>query len=167
MFEVKHFLGLANYFRDNVPNFSVLAITLQKLVIGYTKSMRNRKVKLLPRYTLATFIYLKDLLDRSQKLFYFDIEAGDQIHLKTNASDYGILQKGVEIPIRFLSCSLAKVQLNWSTPEKECFAIWYAVVVTSTARRTFPYPYESRELNARILHRISEGLSMAYVHTRI
>jgi hypothetical protein len=31
----------------------------------------------------------------------------------------------VEIPIHFLSCSLAKAQLNWSTPEKECFAIWY------------------------------------------
>jgi hypothetical protein len=39
MFEVKHFLGLANYFRDHVPNFSVIAIPLQKLVIGYTKSM--------------------------------------------------------------------------------------------------------------------------------
>jgi hypothetical protein len=28
MFKVKHFLGLANYFRDHVPNFSVLAIPL-------------------------------------------------------------------------------------------------------------------------------------------
>jgi hypothetical protein len=37
MSEVKHFLGLANYFRDHVPNFSVLAIPLQKLVIGYKK----------------------------------------------------------------------------------------------------------------------------------
>jgi hypothetical protein len=46
MFEVKHFQGLSNYFRDHVPNFSVLAIPLQKLVVGYTKSMRNRKVKL-------------------------------------------------------------------------------------------------------------------------
>jgi hypothetical protein len=46
MFDENHFLGLANYFRDHVPNFSVLAIPLQNLVIGYTKSMRNRKVKL-------------------------------------------------------------------------------------------------------------------------
>jgi hypothetical protein len=132
MFEVKHFLGLANYFRDHVPNFSVLTIPLQKLVIGYTKSMRNRKLKL-EGAALATFIQLRDLIDRSPKLFYFDIEKGDQIHLKTDASEYGIgaylyiLQKGVEIPIRFLSRSLAKAQLNWSTPEKECFAIWYAL----------------------------------------
>jgi hypothetical protein len=33
----------------------------------------------------------------------------------------------VEIPIRFLSRSLAKAQLDWSTPEKECFAIWYTL----------------------------------------
>jgi hypothetical protein len=45
MFEVKHFLGLANYFRDHLPNFSVLAIPLQKLV-SYTKSKRNRKLPL-------------------------------------------------------------------------------------------------------------------------
>jgi hypothetical protein len=131
MFEVKHFLGLVNYFCDHVPNFSVLAIPLQKIVIGYTKSMRNRKV-MLEGADLAALIHLRDLIDRSQKLFYFDIEEGDQIHLKTDASDYGIgaylyiLRKGVEIPIRFLSRSLAKAQLNWSTPEKQCFAIWYA-----------------------------------------
>jgi hypothetical protein len=45
MFEVKHFLKLANYFRDHVPNFSVLAIPLQKLVVGYTKSIHNRTIE--------------------------------------------------------------------------------------------------------------------------
>jgi hypothetical protein len=62
---------------------------LQKLVIGYTKSMRTRKVKL-EGSALAAFIQLREAIDRSQKLFYFDIEEGDQIHLKTDASDYGI-----------------------------------------------------------------------------
>jgi hypothetical protein len=68
--------------------------------------MRNRKVKL-EGAALTTFIHLKDLIDRSQKLFYFDIEEGDQIHLETDAYGIGaylyILLKGVEIPIRFLS----------------------------------------------------------------
>jgi hypothetical protein len=85
MFEVKHFLGLANYFREHVPNFSVLAIPLQKLVVGYTKNMRNRKVKL--EGAISTFIHLKDLIHRSQKLFYFEIKEGNQIHLKTDVSD--------------------------------------------------------------------------------
>jgi hypothetical protein len=110
----------------------VIAIPLQKLVIGYTKSMRTRKVKL-EGSALAAFIQLREAVDNSQKLFYFDVEEGNQIHLKTDASDYGIeaylyiLRKGLEIPIRFLSRSLAKAQLNWSTPEKECFSIWYAL----------------------------------------
>jgi hypothetical protein len=43
MFGVKHFLRLANYFFDHVLNFSV---PLQKLIVGYTKSRRNKKVKL-------------------------------------------------------------------------------------------------------------------------
>jgi hypothetical protein len=89
MFKVKHFLGLANYFRDHVPNVLVQTISLQKLVVGYTKSIRNRKMKL-EGAALATFLRLRDLIDRSQKLFYLDIEEGDQIHLKTNASDYGM-----------------------------------------------------------------------------
>jgi hypothetical protein len=75
------------YFRDHVPNFSVLAIPLQKLVVDYTKSMRNRKVKL-KGSALATFIHLKDLIDCSQKLFYFDIEEGDHVdrHMSRNAT---------------------------------------------------------------------------------
>jgi hypothetical protein len=70
--------------------------------------MRTRKVKL-------EGPALREAIDRCQKLFYFDVEEGDQIHLKTDASDYGIgaylyiLRKGVEIPIRFLSRSLATI----------------------------------------------------------
>jgi hypothetical protein len=51
--------------------------------------MRNQKVKL-EGSALATFIHVKDLINHLQKLFYFDIEKGDQIHLKMDASDYGI-----------------------------------------------------------------------------
>jgi hypothetical protein len=151
------FLGLTSYFRDHVPNFSVLAIPLQKLVIGYTKSMRNRKVKL-EGATFATFIHLRDLIDHSQKLFYFDIEEGYQIHLKTDASDYRIgaylyiLRKEVEIPIRFLSRSLAKAQLNWSTPEKECFAIWYALQQLSHLLQDVHF----------VIHTDHENLTRAY-----
>ena len=52
--------------------------------------------------------------------------------MHTDASDYGIgaylfqLKDGVEQPIEFVSKSLAKEQLRWSTPEKEAFAILFA-----------------------------------------
>jgi transposase InsO family protein len=60
------------------------------------------------------------------------------IHLATDASDYGIgaylyqtklNDDGTteEIPVAFLSQALTKVQRRWSTIEKECYAIWYAL----------------------------------------
>ena len=57
--------------------------------------------------------------------------------LRTDASDYGIgaylLQLREvdavtrELPIVFLSKALNSTQCRWSTPEKEMYAIWYAV----------------------------------------
>eukprot|EP00969_Alexandrium_andersonii_P159352 7040487-Alexandrium_andersonii.AAC.1 len=55
------------------------------------------------------------------------------IYLETDASDYGIgaylyqLVDGTQQPIVFLSKTLSKVQQRWSTIEKECYAIWYAL----------------------------------------
>jgi hypothetical protein len=101
------FLGSALFFKNFIINYSDLTANftemthkdfnwdektwifnyrgVQKLLVGYTKSICN-----LEGATLATFIHLKNLIDRSQNIFYFDIEEGDQIHLKTDASNYGI-----------------------------------------------------------------------------
>jgi hypothetical protein len=55
------------------------------------------------------------------------------IHVRTDASEYGIgsyiFQKDghTELPIRFISKSLHKSQLNWSTIEKGAFATFYTV----------------------------------------
>jgi hypothetical protein len=57
------------------------------------------------------------------------LQQGSEVHLKTDASDYGIgaylsqIIDGVEHPVYFISKFLVKEQLNWSVPEKECFAI--------------------------------------------
>jgi hypothetical protein len=50
--------------------------------------MKHRK-KRLEGTALATFHHLKDLIGKSQVLFYFDVQPGDEVHLKTDASDYG------------------------------------------------------------------------------
>ncbi len=55
------------------------------------------------------------------------------IHVGTDASDYGIggyifqLDQQQELPIRFISKALHKAQLNWSTFEKEAYAIFYTI----------------------------------------
>jgi hypothetical protein len=131
LFGVKQFLGFANNFQDHVKCFSILAIPLQELVKCYTKSMKLRKCG--SRVESATFNRLEDLIDKFQMLFYFDVQPGDKMQLKTDASNYGIgaylyiVQNGRKIPIRYLSKSPASAQLNWSTPQKECFAVLHAL----------------------------------------
>ena len=55
------------------------------------------------------------------------------MHLYTDASDYGIgaylvqIIDGKEVPIAFISKTLTQSQRNWSTPQKEAFAIYYAL----------------------------------------
>jgi hypothetical protein len=145
-------LGFANNLRDHVKNFSSLAMPLQELVNGYTKSMEHQKCG-----WRATFHHLKDFIDKSQMLFYFDIQPGDEVQLKTDASDYGIgaylyiVQNGRKIPIRYLSRSLA-AQLNWSTPENECFAIWYALKQMEHLRQDVHF----------VIHTDHENLTRAY-----
>ena len=56
------------------------------------------------------------------------------IYLQTDASDYGIgaflfqlTPDGTVRPVEFLSKSLSKVQRRWHTPDKEAYAIIYAL----------------------------------------
>jgi hypothetical protein len=66
-------------------------------------------------------------------ILYF-VDEFSPIYLHTDASDYGIgaylfqLVDGVEKPIAFLSQTLTKEQLKWSTPEKEAYAIFIAFI---------------------------------------
>jgi hypothetical protein len=56
-------------------------------------------------------------------------------YLHTHASDYAIdvylfqVKDNKEIPIRFMFKTLAEAQLNWSTIEKECFAMYHNLKV--------------------------------------
>jgi len=132
--ELKSFLGLANYFRDHVRHHSSLAKPLQDAIQGYSAKDRNHRIKWTDDLSSA-FVTMKDAVSKSQKLNFLrdDLE----IFLQTDASDYGIgaylFQKvptpttNTEHPIMFISKSLDKVQCKWSTPEKEMYAIWYAL----------------------------------------
>ena len=71
-------------------------------------------------------------MSNSQKLHF--IEDNREIFLQTDASNYGIgaylfqvLDDGSQQPVAFISKALQNEQLNWSVPEKEGFAIFYAM----------------------------------------
>jgi hypothetical protein len=74
-----------------------------------------------------------------------------------DASDYGIggyiFQKDghTELPIRFISKSLHKSKLNWSTIEKEAFAIFYTVTKYDFLLRVVKFTIETDHKNLTYL----------------
>jgi hypothetical protein len=77
--------------------------------------------------TTKAFNDIRKAVMECPKLFFPSPEA--PIKLFTDASEYGIgaylcqLVETKEIPVGFMSKALNKIQLRWTTIEKECFAI--------------------------------------------
>ena len=89
------------------------------------------------------------------KLFYVDLSL--PIHVRTEASDYSnggsILQldQQRELPIRFISKALHKAQLNWSTFEKEAYAIFYTITKFDFLLRDVQFVVETDHKNLTFL----------------
>ena len=127
MKQLKSFLGLANYFHTHVKDHSMLVRPLHAMLHDY-----NKTKKLTWSITSSdAFEAIKEAIHECQALTFLQRES--EVHLKTDASDYGIgaylyqVIHDVDHHVFFISKSLVKEQLNWSVPEKECYAIWYAL----------------------------------------
>ena len=124
---VKRFLGIANYMRDHIKNHSIIVRPLQQLVQDYSPTT---KIKWTPEATQA-FDDIKCAINECPTLSFMHETA--PIYLDTDASDYGIgaylfqLVDGKEKPVAFMSRALSERENRWSTPEKECFAIYTAL----------------------------------------
>jgi len=126
--QLRSFLGLANYFRDHVKHHSTIVGPLQSLLNNY-----DRRTKLnWTEETEAAWENIKQAIHSCPKLFFMD--STSEIHLYTDASNYGIgaylcqMVNGKEVPIAFISKTLTQKQIeNWSTPQKEAYAIYYAL----------------------------------------
>jgi transposase InsO family protein len=119
------FLGLVNYFRDHLPDMT------EKLK-GLRSMVTNIKLPVVWTAELEQQFYaVRDLVANCPSLFF--LEAEGEVVVMTDASDYGIgayiyqVVNGVERPILFVSKSLHGAQLNWSTIEKEAYAIFYTL----------------------------------------
>ncbi len=125
MKELSGFLGLVNYFRDHISDMSGKVKPLRKMVISYEK---NKKVEWTPELE-ETFFKIRDEIGNCPSLFFVDENA--PIIVMTDASDYGIgayiyqMIDNKEKPIVFMSKALHGAELNWSTIEKEAYAIYY------------------------------------------
>lgn len=142
--QMRGFIGLCEYFHDHVQNLAVLLEPLRELIPGGAVSKRESKNVQLQwtEEALAAFDSVKQAMVNCPRLFFLDQAA--PVYLHTDASDYGIGAylfqlrrqenpdrpgefREVECPIRFMSKKLSKTQFRWSTHEKECYAIYYAL----------------------------------------
>ena len=122
---VRSFLGMANYYRQCIPNFAKVAeplVTLTKKHARFEWGEGQDKA----------FTQLKELLTSSHVMAAPRI--GHPYRLYTDACDYavgGILvqtdDQGVEKVIQYISHQLSGSQLRWATIEKEAYAVVYAI----------------------------------------
>ena len=82
--DVKKFLGVANYFRDDVCNHSLLAHSLVELLPNHTRSHRNHRLKWTAELETA-FYTQRDAVADFTKLFSMNDKW--EIVLETDASD--------------------------------------------------------------------------------
>ena len=133
---LQSFLGLANYYRKFVANYSDHARPLTSLVKGQNiKGARTSPPVEWNSEADIAFNYLKDKLSEDIILPYPDFSL--PFELAADASDYCVggslsqrCPKGLSRPLLFFSAKFSPVQLNYSTIEKECFALIYGLRVS-------------------------------------
>ena len=113
---VRSFLGLANYYRRFIKNFSKIAKPMSDLL---KKNLTLEWTELCEQ----AFKELKEKLSSPPVLKFPEFEKPFEVH--TDASDFAIggvlMQEGR--PIAFESKKLDGTQINWPTHEKEMFAV--------------------------------------------
>ena len=125
--QVRSFLGLTGYYRDFVPNYATLAYPLTSL----TKKGQPNRVKWGKDQDEA-YDALKRAITTRPILHIPNMHRS--FILRTDASDVGLgaalLQednKGILHPVAFASKKLMDRETRYSTIEKECLAIVWAI----------------------------------------
>ena len=150
--DLKSFLGLVSYYRDHLKNHSTLVQPLHKLIIEYKP--RN-KLKWTEELT-KLFYQVQENVNNAPPLQFLDYNA--PVYLHTDASDYGIganlfqIRDNQELPIAFISRALNATEVKWSTPEKECYAIFYALVKLEYLLRDIKFTLRTDHRNLTFLN---------------
>ena len=132
--EVKQFMGLCNYYRRFVKDYSKIAAPLFKLL-----SKENAKFFAWNSASQNAFEELKSRLVSPPIQAYPDFKQPFLLH--TDASDAAIgavlsqVQGGTECVIAYWSRKLQKAERNYSTTERE------ALAVVASLKEFYPYVY--------------------------
>ena len=152
--QMKKFLGVIGYFRMHLRNLSMVLKPLERMVLNYK---RNSKEVL--KWTEEANKAYDDVMVMLNNIptLYFMVENAP-VFLHTDASDYGIgaylfqVVDGEERPVVFLSKSLSGSQVNWSVPEKEAYAIVYALTKLDYLLRDIPFTLRTDHANLTFIN---------------
>lgn len=153
--QLKGFLGLANYFRSNVRNYSDLACPLNRVLHNY----KPYKIIQWTDELINSFNQIKEAINNCPQLWFMEpVGIDTPIFLQTDASNYGIgaylFQRvnGVEHPIAILSKGLSKTELKWSTIEKEQYAIFFSLCKLDHLLRDVHFTLQTDHKNLTLLN---------------
>lgn len=122
--DVRRVVGLASWYRRFVTNFSSLVSPLTRLTCKNAKFNWDSACE-------DAFVAIKECLVKSPVLSCPDFDK--PFIVQCDASDFGLgailsqIQDGVEHVICYLSRSLNKNERKYSTTEKECLAVLFAI----------------------------------------
>ena len=159
--QIRSFIGLTSFYRKYIPNFSEVALPLTDL----TRKGQPTKVEWGEPQEKA-YMTLKALLAKPPILKLPDFSK--QFVLRTDASDLGIAAILMQehdnemFPVAFASKKLLQRQRNYSTIERECLSIIWAVqkfeaylwgrdFVIQTDHQPLTYINQTKVINKKIM----------------
>ena len=159
--QIRSFIGLTSFYRKYIPNFSEVALPLTDL----TRKGQPTKVEWGEPQEKA-YMTLKALLAKPPILKLPDFSK--QFVLRTDASDLGIAAILMQehdnemFPVAFASKKLLQRQRNYSTIERECLSIVWAVqkfeaylwgrdFVIQTDHQPLTYINQTKVINKKIM----------------
>jgi len=137
--ELRSFLGTANYLRDFLEGFSIIAKPLYD-ILGSVKTKGNRPLPPWTEENLNSFNKVRDRIANVPPLYFLDNKL--PIILECDASEKGIgavlfqertlhdglnSRKSQKQVVAFVSKAFTGSSTRWSTSEKEAFAIYFSI----------------------------------------
>ena len=155
--DVRAFLGLVGYYRRFIPQFASIAAPLSDL----TRKAKSQNVEWGAAQQTA-FQHLKDVLIDTPVLRVAD--PTKPYILQTDASERGlgavlsqVDRRGEEHPVAFASRKLLPREMNYSTIEKECLAIVWALKFFNTYLYGQVFTIETDHQPLSWLHRMKSS----------